>query len=52
MPQADVAMRSCIQSAAGSSTSSADELTKLVGLRDQGVITDAEFAAQKTKLLT
>ena len=31
--------------------SSADELTKLAALKDQGVITDAEFAAQKAKLL-
>ncbi len=32
--------------------SSADELTKLAALKDQGVITDAEFAAQKAKLLS
>ena len=31
--------------------SSADELTKLAGLRDSGVITEEEFAAQKAKLL-
>ena len=30
----------------------ADELTKLAALRDSGVLTDAEFAAQKAKLLT
>jgi hypothetical protein len=37
---------------AGRSTaSSADELTKLATLRDQGVLTDAEFATQKAKLL-
>jgi hypothetical protein len=29
----------------------ADELTKLAGLRDRGALTDAEFQAQKTKLL-
>ena len=29
----------------------ADELTKLAGLRDQGVITEAEFDAQKAQLL-
>lgn len=29
----------------------ADELAKLAALRDQGVLTDAEFAAQKAKLL-
>ena len=34
-----------------SASSSADELAKLAGLRDQGVITEAEFAAQKAKLL-
>ena len=44
--------RSYIQSAAGTSTSNAEELTKLAGLRDQGVITDAEFATQKAKLLS
>ena len=32
-------------------TSVADELTKLATLRDKGVLTDAEFAAQKAKLL-
>jgi heme exporter protein D len=30
----------------------ADELTKLAALRDSGALTDAEFAAQKAKLLT
>jgi hypothetical protein len=29
----------------------ADELTKLAGLRDAGVLTEDEFAAQKAKLL-
>lgn len=29
----------------------ADELVKLAGLRDAGVLTDEEFAAQKAKLL-
>ena len=48
----DAATRSYIQSAAGTSTSTAEELTKLAGLRDQGVITDAEFAAQKAKALS
>ena len=37
--------------AATSSASTADELTKLSQLKDQGVITDAEFAAQKAKIL-
>jgi hypothetical protein len=49
--QADAEMRSYIQSTAASSTSSADELAKLSALRDQGVITNAEFATQKSKLL-
>ena len=31
--------------------SPADQLTKLAALKDQGVITDAEFQAQKAKLL-
>lgn len=33
------------------STSVADELTKLAALRDKGVLTDAEFQAQKSALL-
>jgi hypothetical protein len=32
-------------------SSVADELEKLAGLRDKGIITDAEFATQKAKLL-
>jgi hypothetical protein len=31
--------------------SSADELTKLAGLRDSGVLSDAEFEQQKAKIL-
>jgi hypothetical protein len=45
------AMDAYIRQTAGSSSGSADELTKLAALRDQGVLTDAEFAAQKAKLL-
>jgi hypothetical protein len=45
------AFASYVRQAAGSSSSTADELTKLAGLRDSGVITDAEFAAQKARLL-
>ena len=37
--------------APGGGAGSADELAKLAALRDQGVITDQEFAAQKAKLL-
>jgi Short C-terminal domain/Phospholipase_D-nuclease N-terminal len=47
---ADEAMRSYVQQAAGT-TSSADELTKLASLRDQGVLSQAEFDAQKAKIL-
>ncbi|MFT6289542.1 MAG: hypothetical protein ACJAR2_000127 [Ilumatobacter sp.] len=35
----------------GPSNGSADELAKLAGLRDSGVLSDEEFAAQKSKLL-
>jgi hypothetical protein len=45
------AFASYVRQAAGTSSSTADELTKLAGLRDSGVITDAEFAAQKARLL-
>ena len=40
-----------VRSTAGGGASSADELTKLAALKDQGVITEAEFATQKAKLL-
>lgn len=36
---------------AGSASSAADELQKLAELRDAGVLTDEEFAAQKSRLL-
>jgi hypothetical protein len=39
-----------VQQTAGTS-SSAEELTKLAALRDQGVLTDAEFADSKAKVL-
>lgn len=48
---ADAAMRTYIQQAAGPGTSQADQLAKLAELKDKGVLTDAEFAAQKAKLL-
>lgn len=38
--------------AAPAGTSVADELTKLAGLRDQGVLTDEEFTAEKGHLLS
>ena len=42
--------RAYIQSVAGTST--ADELSKLADLKDKGVITESEFAAQKARLLS
>jgi hypothetical protein len=45
------AMNTYIRQTAGSSTSAADELAKLSELKAQGVLTDAEFAQQKAKLL-
>jgi hypothetical protein len=41
--------RAYIQGVAGTST--ADELSKLAELKEKGVINDAEFEAQKAKLL-
>lgn len=45
------AQRAYIQDAAGAGSGAADELEKLAALKDKGVITDDEFAAQKAKLL-
>jgi len=39
------------ETAASTSSSAADELAKFAGLRDQGLITDAEFAQKKAQLL-
>jgi ABC-type multidrug transport system fused ATPase/permease subunit len=47
----EAAMTAYVRDAAGT-TSTADELTKLAGLRDQGVLTQDQFEAQKAKLLT
>jgi Short C-terminal domain/Phospholipase_D-nuclease N-terminal len=41
-----------VRDVAGSGTSSADELAKLAQLRDQGVVTEEEFQAQKAKALS
>ena len=46
----DKAARAYIQDAAGG-TSSADELAKLAELKEKGVLTEEEFAAQKAKIL-
>ncbi len=48
---ADQVMRTYIQSAAGSSSSVADEVSKLAALRAQGVLSEEEFQAQKARLL-
>jgi hypothetical protein len=45
----DEAFRAYVKDAAGSG--SADEVEKLAKLRDQGVITEAEFQAGKAKIL-
>jgi Short C-terminal domain/Phospholipase_D-nuclease N-terminal len=45
------AFQAYVRQAAAPSGGSADELTKLADLRDKGVISDAEFQAQKAKLL-
>lgn len=45
------AFQSYIRSAAGSSTSAADEIAKLAELRAQGHLTDAEFEQQKARAL-
>ena len=45
------AQREYIQQVAGSGENSADQLAKLAQLRDSGVLTDAEFQAQKAKVL-
>ena len=46
------AFQAYVQDAAGSGGGgTADELTKLADLKDRGVLTEAEYAAQKAKLL-
>jgi hypothetical protein len=47
----DREFRAYVQDAAGP-TSTADELTKLAGLRDHGVITPEEFEQEKSKILS
>lgn len=44
-------LRQYVRDAAGTTTSTADELAKLADLRDRGVITEAELGQQKAKLL-
>lgn len=45
------AQNAYIRDVAGSEGGTADELEKLAKLKDSGVLTDEEFAAQKAKLL-
>ena len=47
----DKATRAYIQDAAGTSTSAADELSRLADLKASGVIDDAEFAQLKAKVV-
>ena len=47
----DAAMRTYVQSVAGSSTSAADEIARLADLRDKGTITPEEFERAKAKIL-
>jgi hypothetical protein len=49
--QQDQEFRAYVQEAAAGSESSADQLAKLVGLRDQGVISAEEFEREKAKVL-
>ena len=48
---AQQAQASYIKSVAGSGGGTADELEKLAKLKDSGALSEAEFAAQKAKLL-
>ena len=48
---AEAARRDYIRQTAGTSASTADELSKLAALKDQGVLTAQEFEAQKAALL-
>ena len=47
----DQAFRHYVQDAAGTQPSTADEIAKLATLRDQGAISEQEFAHAKAKLL-
>jgi ABC-type multidrug transport system fused ATPase/permease subunit len=49
--QQQKAFDSYVKQAAGTSDTSADQLSKLADLKSQGVLTDAEFEAQKAKIL-
>ena len=48
---AQAAQQQAAAPSAGLSGLQIDELTKLAGLHDQGILSDAEFAAEKAKVL-
>jgi hypothetical protein len=48
----EAAFRAYVQDAASSGGGTAEQLSKLADLKAQGVLTDAEFEAQKAKLLS
>jgi len=50
--QFDAYVRETAGTSGGGATSTADELAKSSALKQQGVISDAEFAAAKSRLLT
>jgi ABC-type multidrug transport system fused ATPase/permease subunit len=50
--QQQKAFDSYVKETAGAGASSADQLAKLADLKEQGVLTDAEFEAQKAKILS
>ena len=47
----DAAMRAYVQEAAGTAASPASQLSQLADLKQQGLLTEQEFAAQKAKIL-
>ncbi len=49
--QQQKAFDSYVKETAGAGTSSTEQLAKLADLKQQGVITDAEFESQKAKIL-
>jgi Short C-terminal domain len=44
-------LRAYVQEAAGTPTSTADQLAKLADLRDRGVITPEEFEREKAEIM-
>jgi ABC-type multidrug transport system fused ATPase/permease subunit len=49
--QMEQAQRDYIRSAAATSTSTAEELSKLAALRESGVLTEEEFRSEKAKVM-